>query len=85
MCCVKTFKKKKMNFNFHPPFLQYMQPGHFIQPPQAVNVLPPQAVNVPQQVEEPEGKKSKRDKWMKAQTNILVAMWKENFIRHRFQ
>ena len=67
-----------MNFNFHPPYLQYMQPGHFIQPPQAVNVLPPQAVNVPQQVEEPEGKKSKRDKWMKAQTNILAAMWKEN-------
>ena len=50
-----------MNFNFHPPYLQYMQPGHFIQPPQAVNVLSPQAVNVPQQVEEPEGKKSKRD------------------------
>ena len=43
-----------------------------------MNVLPPQAVNVPQQVEEPEGKKSKRDKWTKAQTNILVAMWKEN-------
>ena len=47
-----------------------MQPGHFIQPPQAVNV--------PQQVEEPEGKKSKRDKWMKTETNILVSMWKEN-------
>ena len=51
-----------------------MQPGHFTQPPQAVNVLLPQAVNVPQQVEEPEVKKSKRDKWTKAQTNILVAM-----------
>ena len=67
-----------MNFNFHPPYLQYMQPGHFIQPPQAVNVLPPQAMNVPQQAEEPEGKKSKRDKWTKAQTNILVGMWKDN-------
>ena len=63
-----------MNFNFHPPYLQYMQPGHFIQPPQAVNVLPPQAVNVPQQFEEPEWKKSKRDKWTKAQTNKLVAI-----------
>ena len=41
-----------MNFTFHPPYLQYMQPGHFIQPPQAVKVLPPQAVNVPQQVDE---------------------------------
>ena len=47
-----------------------MQPGHFIQPPQAVNVL--------QQVEEPEGKKSKRDKWTKTETNILVSKWKDN-------
>ena len=70
VCCLKTFKKKKTNFNFHPPYLQYMQPEHFTQLPQAVNV--------PQQVEELEGKKSKRDKWTKAQTNILVAIWKEN-------
>ena len=48
-----------MNFNFHPPYSQYMQPGHFIQPPQGVNVLPPQAVNVPQQVENQKERKAK--------------------------
>ena len=69
-----------MNFNFNPLYLQYMPPGYFIQPPQEVTVLLPQAVNVPQQAEEPEGKNSKRDKWTKAQTNILVAMWKENLL-----
>ena len=39
-----------------------------------MNVLPPQAVNVPQQFEEPEWKKSKRDKW----TKVAVARTKED-------